>query len=200
MEGSRVTWTEIFTISALILNASALVGVVYQTWLTRKSLRAAKRSIDLSIKTMQVEMLPNANGVIQVQVKLEQWKNDLETLIKDSKVAAKNRDGSRMEDLACAGLNTPDGLVRRFGAEHPPNWLYTIWVAGAQYYYDAKAPQTGLWNKHENVPRYYFVPDLVKRCQDSIKGLQGLLDIIDDVVPGVYLNCPASVNDESFFD
>ena len=195
-----MTGAEIATIVALSLNVIALVGVAYQTWLTRKSLHAANRSIDLSIKTMQVEMLPNANWVIQVKVELERWRNDLENLIEDSKAAAKNRDASQMEDLARAGLNTPDGLVSRYGAENAPNWLSTIWIAGAQYYYDAKAPQTGLWKKRENVPWFDFVPDLANRCQDSIKGLQGLLDMIDDVVPWVYLNCPASVKDERFLD
>lgn len=195
-----MTGAEITTIVALALNVIALVVVAYQTWLTRKSLRAANRSIDLSIKTMHVEMLPNANWVIQVQVELERWRDDLKRVIVDSKEAVVNHDASQMMDLARTGLKTPSGLVSRFGAKHAPSWLSTIWISGAQYYYDAKAPQISLWNKRDNMPWFEFVPDLVDRCQDSIRGLQGLLDLINDVVPSVYLNCPASVKDESFLD
>lgn len=188
----------ILTIVALLLNAVALTVIGYQTWLTRKSLRETRRSVELSTRTMQVEMLPNANWVIRVRVELEMWKKDLEDVIKHSKAASKRGDADQMKALADAGLSTPDGLVSKVGAEHAPSWLSTIWIAGAQYYFDAKAPQTSLWSK--GVPCFDYVPNLATRCEDSIRGLQQLLDLIDDVVPKVYLNCPARVNDEKFLD
>ena len=75
---------EIATIVALPVSAIALFVVSYQTYVTRKaldltrdSLDAAKKSMDattrsteLAIRTMQIEMLPSANWVIQAQVAL----------------------------------------------------------------------------------------------------------------------------------
>ncbi len=192
--------TEVATIAALVLNAVALGLVAYQTWLTGKSLRTTNRSLELSIKTMQVEMLPNANWVIHVRVALESWIADLQKVVEDYKVASKKRDADRIKAIAGGGLNSPRGLVSSFGTKHAPSWLTTIWLAGAQYYYDAKAPQTSLWGASTDTPSFDFVPDFILRCEDSLRGLQQLLRLIDDVVPEVYLICPASVNNDKFLD
>lgn len=192
--------TEVATIGALVLNAGALGVVAYQTWLTGKSLRSTNRSVKLSIKTIQVEMLPSANWVINVRVDLGRWIADLQDVIQKCKAASKKRDADLMKALALAGLGSPHGLVSRYGSEHAPSWLSTIWLAGAQYYYDAKAPQMGLWSATKDAPHFNFVSDFVCRCKDSVRGLQQLLDLIDDVVPDVYLNSPASINDDRFLD
>jgi len=212
---------EITTVAALPVSVIALVVVSYQTYVTRKaldltreslaltrdSLDAAKtsmdattRSTDLAIRTMQIEMLPSANWVIQVQVALERWSRDLESVIETASAAERQRDSERLHALARAGLRTPKGLVRRFAAEHTPGWLSTIWLTGAQYYYDAKAPQTGLWKEADNEPWFEFVPDFIVRCKDSLNGIQQLLQMIDDVVPAAYLHSPAGLSDERFLD
>ena len=192
--------TDVATIAALVLNAVALGVVAYQTWLTRKSLRTTNRSLELSIKTMQVEMLPNANWVIRVRVDLERWIADLQKVVEECKAASKKRDADRIKAIADGGLRSPRGLVSGFGTKQAPSWLTTIWLAGAQYYYDAKAPQTSLWKASTDTPWFDFVPDFIIRCEDSRRGLQQLLRLIDDVVPEVYLNSPASVNGDKFLD
>lgn len=192
--------TELVTIVALGLNAAALWVLVYQTRLTGKSLRATERSMKLSIKTMQVEMLPSAGWAIKVRADLEMWIADLQDAIQKCKAASGKHDVDLMKALARSGLGSPHGLVSRYGSEHAPRWLSTIWLAVAQYYYDAKAPQTDLWNATKDAPLFNFVSDFVRRCEDSVRGLQQLLGLIDDVVPDVYLNCPASVNDDRFLD
>lgn len=192
--------TEVATIAALVLNAFALGVVAYQTWLTGKSLRMTNRSLELSIKTMQVEMLPNANWVINVRVDLERWIADLLKVIEDCRAVSKRRDADRMKAIARAGLDSPHGLVSSFGTKHAPSWLTTIWFAGAQYYYNAKAPQTSLWSASTDASWFDFVPGFIVRCEDSLRGLQHLLRLIDDVVPEVYLNSPASIKDDKFLD
>ncbi len=127
--------TEFATIVALVLNAGALAVVAYQTWLTGQSLRATNRSLQLSIKTMQVEMLPNANWVIAVRVNLERWIADLQKIVATSHAALERRDRDLMKELAGGGLRSPKGLVRKYDAEHMPDWLSTIWFAGAQCWF-----------------------------------------------------------------
>jgi hypothetical protein len=73
-------------------------------------------------------------------------------------------------------------------------------ISGAQYYYDAKAPQLYLWDSTNDLPKYDFVSPFLERCQVSLNGLKKLSTFIDDTVPEVYLNCPASLNDRDFFD
>ncbi len=212
---------EIATVTALPVSAITLTIVIYQAYLTRKaldltqksldlthasldaarkSMDAATRSNELAIRTMQIKMLPSANWVIQVRVALEQWSADLESVIETALVAQRQHDEKMIHDLATAGLRTPKGFIRRFDAEHTPEWLSTIWFTGTQYFYDAKAPQTSLWNETENKPWFEFVPDFITRCKESINGIKQLLKMIDDVVPAAYLGSPASLSDERFLD
>ncbi len=206
---------------AIIVSIAALMVVIYQTWVTRealsltrrslnltgdsldatkKSMDATNRSTELAIRTMQIDMLPRANWVIHVQIALEQWIDDLKSTIETASDAERKLDQELLYSLAQKGLKDPKGLVSRDIVERTPIWLSTILLSGAQYYYDAKAPQTGLWKDHDNTPWFDFIPRLISRCQDSIEGLQQLLKMIDDVVPAAYLNSPASLSDERFLD
>lgn len=203
------------------MSVIALVVATYQTLMTRRALDLTKESLaltresldaaiksmdattkatELSIRTMQIEMLPSANWVIQVQVALDRWSGDLTSVIAAASAAARIHDAESLHTLALAGLRSPKGLMNRFDVEHTPAWLSTIWLAGAQYYYDAKAPQTALWKEKGNEPWFDFVPELIDRCNESIRGIQNLVKMIEDVVPPAYLNAPASVNDDRFFE
>jgi len=123
---------EIATVAALPVSAIALLVVCYQTYVTRKALNltqetlaltrdaldatkksmdATTRSTELAIRTMQIEMLPSANWVIQVQGALEQWSKDLESVIETASAAERQRDSERLHALAHAGLRSPKGLV-----------------------------------------------------------------------------------------
>jgi hypothetical protein len=192
--------TDALTLFALFLTIIALVVVAYQMYLTRKSLKAAQSSIELSIKTMQIEMLPKAGWAIEVRVKLKGWINDLKKVVELSNSALETQNSSLMKRLSEGGMKSPKGLVRKSVYEHAPNWLSIILISGAQYYYDAKAPQLYLWDSTNDLPKYDFVSSFLERCEDSLNGLNKLLTFIDDTVPEVYLNCPASLNDRDFFD
>jgi len=69
---------EILTIIALGLNFVALCIVAYQTYLNRKSLILTKESIDEDRKTRQMELLPRAHFIFEVQYHLKSWLEDIE--------------------------------------------------------------------------------------------------------------------------
>ena len=58
IEGNMCT-SEILTIIALFLSLAALIVVSIQTVLTRKALDATRKSINLSRKVRELEMLPS---------------------------------------------------------------------------------------------------------------------------------------------
>jgi len=72
---------EILTIIAFVVNIIVLIIVIYQTWLSRKSLKAAIQTIDDTKNNRQLEMLPNFRWVIDVDVKLISWQKDLINII-----------------------------------------------------------------------------------------------------------------------
>ena len=186
------------TMIGLVVAIVALGVVTYQTYLTRKSVTAALSSIELSMKTMQIEMLPKAGWAIEVRVKLQMWIDDLKKVTELSKTALAKQDAILMKRVCNAGIRSPQGLVRKYLYEHVPNWLSIILITGAQYYYDAKANQRYLWREEENTPWYDFIPSFVERCEDSLRGLNELLTFLDNMIPDVYLNSPASLKDRDF--
>ena len=68
----------ILTIIALVLTFVALCVVAYQTYLNRRSLNLAKESIDEDRKTRQIELLPRAHFIFEVQYHLKKWLEDIE--------------------------------------------------------------------------------------------------------------------------
>lgn len=191
---------DIVAIGALVLNAVALLFAGYQTLLTRKSLTSTDRALELSLRATQVEVLPEAGWVIQVQVDFDRWIEDLEWAKRTSREAREALDSKKLKAVANRGLTSPKGLVRRYPYEQMPEWLGTIWMAGAQYYYDATAPQRELWNHREDSPWFDFVDDMADRFDRSLWGIRELQQIIHDMVPSAYLEAPASLSDDRFLD
>lgn len=199
----RAAGLSLFEVAALVtlgLNAVALAFAGYQTLLTRKALSATERTLDLSLRATQVEMLPRAGGVILVQVDFNYWIADLESARRTARQAKDTADTRMLKQVANQGLATPAGLIRQYPYDQMPEWLGTVWVTGAQYYYDAKAPQRHLLNEREDTPRFDFVEDMTSRFDQSLQGIRGLQEIIHDMVPQVYLDSPASIRDGRFFE
>ncbi|MHB8804615.1 MAG: hypothetical protein ACYC7C_05185 [Coriobacteriia bacterium] len=200
------------TVAALGLNVVALAFAGYQSLLGRKALESTEESLvlsrkalestevslALSRKAMHIQMLPHANWAIRVQVDLDRWIGDLESSMVDAITARRENDAALLRSVAKRALKSPAGLVSRFGYEHAPEWLSTVWVAGAQYYYDAAAAQGLVWDDRDDSPRFDSVHTMSIRWNDSLHGLRELRTMIDDMVPRSYLESPASVNDEDF--
>jgi hypothetical protein len=194
-----VTLAGLATLLALFLNAAALGVVAYQARLTRESVQHARLATELQTRTIQVGMLPNVHWLINVQVELEMWKKDLDMVAAEVTAAAANDDASELQRISRGGLRTPSGLVSRFGFEHAPEWVSTIWLAGAQYFYHAKGGQHVLWSEEKGA-RFDVVPDFARECRFSSSGIAQLLELFDGVVPWAYLNSPARINDDLFLD
>jgi len=216
----RVAASDIVSAVAAIATIAALIVVSYQTVLTRKaveasqesldltreslaaareSMAATKQSTDLAIRTMQIKMLPKANWIITVRVKLEEWLRDLNetaTAVADA-VTSESADAVKL--VASRGLRSPQGLVSTNAIEHMPEWLTTIWFAGAQHYYNAKCNQAFLWSD-DSGPQLSFAPDFISLCRESAGWIQDLLDMLHDVVPRAYMESPQRLGEDRFLD
>ena len=72
------SFIDIATLIALLINTIALIVVIYQTRIAKRSLTITKKSIDDAKTQRQLEILPKFTWVIEVQVHLERWKKDLQ--------------------------------------------------------------------------------------------------------------------------
>ena len=187
-------------IVALALNVAALGFVGYQTNLSRKSLDAAKQTIDDARRSRSLEILPRANWVIEVHWRLERWRSDLQKVGESLRAALKTKDDAILQEVAAGGLESPQGLVSRFTYENAPDWLVTIMMTGVQYYYDCRAPTLYLWNAEKEQPNYGLAEMLLESSGESVEEISTLLGYIDDMVPATYLGSPASLSDEKFLD
>jgi hypothetical protein len=190
--------SEVLTITALSVTTAGLLLATYQTYLGRKSLNAAKTSIDLATRTRSIEILPKAGWVINVMVRLEIWRSNLESDVGQMKIALKNPELAVLKDVAAGGLKTPKGLVNKSTYEHAPSWLSVLLVTGAQYYFSVKVAMPLLWDEEKDEPHPLGIQYLMQDTQDCITQLNSLLGYIRDMVPEVYLRSPASLNDEDF--
>jgi len=190
--------SEILTIIALSLNAVALCIIAYQTFLNRKSLILANQSIDEDRKTRQIEMLPRAHYVFDIQYHLKRWREEIDKSVEDIERARKKKDIKIMKRLSNKPIQSPKGLIRKSFYEKAPVWLSEIYLSGAQYYYDFHAPMRSLWSEKENKPLWELAPGLIDRGRENAKHITNLLSYIDQIVPDSYAQTPASIKDSDF--
>ena len=105
--------------------------------LTRKALDATRESINLSRKVRELEMLPRATFIINVQSDLIKWNKEFQDSIIALQSISSKDDKVGLKSIAQKGLKSPKGLINKYMYEHCPNRLAVIWVTGAQYYYNA---------------------------------------------------------------
>jgi hypothetical protein len=177
----------VLAVIALLLNVITLGIVIYQTVLNRKSLEAANESIKLTKTSRQLEILPRAYFVIEVQIRIEYWQENLTKMIKWLK-SGKPEDIKQLNGLA---PKTPEGMVEKYLYDKMPDWLAEIWMTGAQYYYDSTASLRLIKDGNNN--EIY-----IQNCQDSLVRLKQLLTYIKDEIPDVFLQRPASIRDRDF--
>ena len=189
---------ETLTIIALVLTAVALCIVAYQTYLNRKSLIIAKYSIDEDRKTRQIEMLPRAHFMFEVQYHLKKWRKEIDELVKKLESAIKIKDVETMKDLSQKAIKSPKGLVRKSFYDKAPAWLSEICFSGAQYYYDFHAPLKSLWIEREQKPFWELASGLIERGRQHSNHISNLLSYIDYIVPKSYAQTPASIKDRDF--
>jgi len=196
MDNSNLT--AILTIIALVLNSIALCVVAYQTYLNRRSLNLAKESIDADRKTRQIELLPRAHFIFEVQYHMKKWIEDIEKTTRALQDAFNNENLDLLREISEKALKSPKGLVDKFFYEKGPRWLWEIWLASAQYYYDFNVPLGNLWNDNKKEPLWDLAPDLIDRGKDHSQHISNLLEYISQAVPESYAAAPASINNSKF--
>jgi hypothetical protein len=191
---------ETLTCIAIAINTLALIFVITQTLITKRALNAARQSIDNARLTRQLELLPKYTWVIQVQVNLEHWQKDLSEKKERLQRAINNGNDEILKELSGGRIKASKDLsLNRFLYEKMPSWLREIWMAGAQYYYNAVASMQFLWrNEKERTYSYALAKDLQGACDESEKAIGILINYIQDLIPTVILNAPASRTDEDF--
>ncbi len=188
----------ILTIIALGLNFVALCVVAYQTYLNRRSLNLAKQSIDEDRRTRQIELLPRAHFIFEVQYHLKKWLEDIEKTITELQDAFDSKNLDLLIKISEKALKSPEGLVDKFSYEKGPRWLSEIWLASAQYYYDFNIPLRDLWSDKRQEPFWDLAPDLIERGREHSYHISNLLGYIDQTVPESYAAAPASISDSKF--
>lgn len=146
---------------ALIINTLALIFVIYQTALSRKSLNVARQAIDEEKRTRQLEALPKFGWIIHVRIDLEQWSKDLLEKKKQLEEAIRTRNGTALQKVAERSPKQPHDLgLPRFLHKNMPSWIREIWMSGAQYYYNAASPLLFLWK--DNEPNFPYAISWIK--------------------------------------
>lgn len=189
----------IITIITLIINLVATAFAIFQTWLAKKSLKAAKESIESSKTQRQLEILPKSGWVIQIQVHLERWQKDLADKQKALRLARENQDKDLMKKIASSGITDPKRLsLDRFMYDEMPAWLGEIWLSAAQYYYNTMPALHYIYEEGKE-PKYDFILGMENRCKESEEAIKSLLRYIKDMIPDVILETPASISNREFF-
>ena len=188
----------IATFVALIINTVALIVVICQTRIAKQALTITKQSIDEAKTQRQLELLPKFTWVIEVQVKLEYWKKELEKKREILQKGVKEKNDELFKQASDTRIKSPkDMSLNRALYDNMPLWLRTLWISGAQYFYDAIAPLSYVYKDEK--PNYDYAHSWInERCNDSIRAITKLLEYLEDMVPSVILNTPASLSDSSF--
>lgn len=197
--------TELYTLIALGVNTIALLVVLFQTWLTSKTKSVSERSTQIDKNVRYKDNLSNATLLLTVLSALERWEKELQCILDDLRLARKgNLDALRR--ASSKGRKTPAGLINKPQYDSSPRWLVEIWVAGAQYYYNCVCVVDEFWLDQQERPKYgidqHFGAEqfVIERFEESIDGLRGLAEVIEDGLPESYMNSPASLKERQFLD
>ena len=114
------------------------------------------------------------------------------------KKVLETQDPHLLPQLERFGLETPANMIDKFMFEKGPDWLSTLLVSAAKYHYDTACNFKYLSNHKDDKAGFSFTTVMINRCRDSIYAIKVILGYVDDMIPAVILNCPASINDDQF--
>lgn len=158
----------------------------------------AKESIDEDRKTRQLELLPKANFILEVQYDLKKWLESIEKTTKNLQDAFDTKNLALLREISEQALKSPKDLVDKFLYEKGPRWLSEIWLTSAQYYYDFNIPLRNLWSDKKQEPFWDLAPDLIDRGKEHSRHISNLMGYINQMVPESYAAAPAKISDTRF--
>ncbi len=190
---------ETISVVALLINASVLLLVLYQSYLSTKSLKAAHKDMAEEQKERQLLFLPKLEIVLEVRMQLKRWERDL--IEKRNKLieAEGKKKGAILKEIAKESPEKPNdlGLSKEMYKEMP-GWLREMWISGAKYYYEAALD---LNHTHDSTANFHEARDWINgQGKKSIEALQTLLKYTKDMIPPVILHTPSGFEDEEFLN
>ena len=189
---------EIITIITSVATLIALGFTIYQAYLTKSALLETKKSIDQEKVNRQISLLPKFEYIIEVDIELKHWQEDLEERSKKLKEAFIKKDHSILEELSKTNTKNPSDLkLSKYQYEKMPDWLSQLWLSGAQYYYDAMASMQFLYKDGKG--EFGLAEMLYQRCDSSSCSVLELRGYISGMIPEVILETPASIRNNEFF-
>ena len=189
----------LFEVVAFVATLITLGISIYQSRLARKSLDAARKSIDEDKRSRQLSAVPKISWVIQVDMYLERWIKELnEIKIKTSNACLK-KDENALEQLAKNAPSNPQDVgIDKFIYDNLPDNLRIILMSGAQYFYNAAVAAGPMWKTKDQCAWWDYAVEIQKRYDESILALGKLKKLTSEIIPDVLLYTPASLNDGEF--
>lgn len=191
---------EVLSLAASLATLIALALSIWQTILSRRSLEAARKSIEDASLGRQLATLPEAGWVIEVQVALDHWHDELERRRDNIRRALLNKDASLLKEASKTHIKKPSDVgLHPFLLDKMPEWLKQLWFSGAQYYFNAAVCLPYVMKDASETPNWdYAISFVDERCTDSILAIEKLRSYIREMVPLVILQTPASVSSAEF--
>jgi len=189
---------DIFALIALVFNLITLFIVIKQTNLTRKSVSFAKESIDRDRRVRQLEMLPRADFIIHVGLRIEHWLDEIKRVKGELDLAIKEENEMALREIAKRGFHSPKGLVDSGFYENSPDWLAEIYISAARFYYPCIAPLYELWDEERKKANFFMCDSILEKCVETEIHLLELRSYLKDLIPDSYLEAPASLPDRSY--
>ncbi|MFA5360132.1 MAG: hypothetical protein WC349_04215 [Patescibacteria group bacterium] len=178
----------------LMVTILTLIIVFFQTIYTKKTLEKTQKSIELYKISKQLEILPRVNFIIEVTMFLNKWNDELQEIIK----LINENDIDKIIDFSKRKQVKSEGLIDKYLYEKMPQWLAVIYETGAQYYYNSSCMYKHLWDEKNN--KLFNTKLYLDRLKESSYFLEVLLQYVKDEVPEVFLNAPAKLNTNDFFE
>ncbi|MFW6283409.1 MAG: hypothetical protein ACOC1P_05150 [Minisyncoccales bacterium] len=190
--------TEIISTIALIINAIVLLLVVYQSYLSNKTLEAAYKDIEEEQKEREILFLPKLEILLEVRMQLRKWERDLRKKREEIEGAIKIQKDPILRELAENSPEKPSDLkLSKERYESMPGWLREMWISGAKYYFEAVED---LNHTYDSTANFHEAKDWKNgQSKKSIEALQTLLKYTKDMIPPVILHTPSGFKDEEFF-
>jgi len=189
---------ELLTVIALVVNTIALILVIVQTNATKKGVEYSKLSFEKDIKIRSVSMLPKANYIIHVVIKLEEWMKTLRELENELKIAIQEANMENFHVISEKYHTLPQNLVSRIYYEDSPDWLSEIYMSSAKHYYNVMSTASGLNRRTHDDTRMSIANDVMDRIIESKTHIMILKSFVDTAIPESYLSTPDSMRDDSF--
>lgn len=188
-----ITVMEIITIITSTGTLIALCFTIYQVKIARESLKETRKGIDQEVRNRQISLLPKFEWIIQVDTELSFWEKELRKESNELKELHKSNNFTKIDTNKRLIKNPRDLDLSKFQYENMPEWLSQLWLSGAQYYYNAIALSDINYLKNADLVKMRY-----ERCDRSVSAIRKLRNYINNMVPDVILETPASLRNSEF--